>query len=72
MKIKSFRGKTAMLSTEIMEKNEQLGNVRPRQETVPCPMSPILRQVRVGTSLPDGPKFSGPPPLWGCGRKIYR
>ena len=37
MKITSFRGKTAMLSTEIMEKNEQLGNDRPRQGTVPCP-----------------------------------
>ena len=38
MEIKSFRGKTAMLSTEIMEKNEQLGNVRPRQGTVPRPI----------------------------------
>ena len=38
MKITSFRGKTAMLSTEIMEKNEQLGNDRPRQGTVPRPM----------------------------------
>jgi hypothetical protein len=38
VEIKSFRGKTSMLSTEIMEKNEQLGNVRPRQGTVPCPI----------------------------------
>ena len=38
MKITSFRGKTAMLSTEIMEKNEQLRNVRPRRGTVPRPI----------------------------------
>lgn len=41
MKITSFRGKTAMLSTEIMVKNEHLWNVGPRQGTVPCPTKPL-------------------------------
>ena len=46
MKIKSFRVKTAMLSTEIMEKNEQLRNVRPRHGTVPCPTATTLGIVK--------------------------
>ena len=50
MKITSFRGKTAMLSTEIMEKNEQLGNDRPRQGTVPCPIGGFKAVASWGVS----------------------
>ena len=56
MKITSFRGKTAMLSTEIMDKNEQLRNVRPRQGTVPCPIvipipTPVDEALSIGYAL---------------------
>ena len=49
MEIANFRGKTAMLSTETMEKNEQLRNVRPRRGTVPCDTVSFVSGVYTGS-----------------------